>query len=97
MKKTTCMIWVLLLGLFLGAERAGADAVERGELQAKDAARLTLTVADQVYRVTSVTQFFNQAGEPIKFEEIEIVRPLFAEFVAEGNVLRSLQLRNSQE
>lgn len=97
MKKTTCMLWVLLVGLLLGAELASADDVARGVIQAKDAARSTLTVSDRVYQVTAATQFFDQEGRPIKFAQIVIDGSLFAEFVANGNVLQSLQLRHSQE
>lgn len=97
MKKKTCMLWVLLVGLLIGTELASADDVARGVIQGKDAARSTLTVSDQVYKVTSETQFFDQGGQPIKFEQIVIDGSLFAEFVANGNVLKSLQLRHSEE
>lgn len=98
MKKSKHTLWVLLVGLLLGAGIAVAGEPQTGELRAKNVANSTVTIGDRVYQVVRTTEIIDQKGDKITLAQLKLDSDpeggmtLFAEFVAAGDELERLKV-----
>ncbi len=97
-QKRTLWVFVLFVavGLLLGAGSASAAEPQVGELFAKNLVESSVNIDGKTFKVTASTVIKNEEGGILRLDQIEIGSDpnsgdaLFAEYVAQDNVLSSL-------